>query len=435
METPDQTMAVSNSGNGTLEWEVIDWPKGWVELVGPTSKTTGSGTITLRVRPDALISRPLRGILIIDSNVGDREIELVADLRGVITGKVSDVVADEVTYTQGDVVTVDYEIENDGDVELEYLVTLTILDPSGEIAFDSLERGEDQRLSLTPGSDFDGSFQWELPFDAALGPHVAHVGLRYWFDPDLIFYDYLDERYDRDRSDFPIAAFFQVKEGPRLSVSPSDWDFGTIYRGEVPEASFTVVNAGVGTIEWSVVELPDWLELQSPLDGLAAAGEIIVAVDPELPQGDYVGTIVVTSNGGDVDIAVALVIQRLPTPTALPTATPVPTVEPTSTPTPTPTSTPEPTATETQVPPTPTTTPTATTTPVPPTPTRVPEPTVTPFVPAATAVIEPTPEPESSGACGSAIGRVSPLTAGVNLLLLFSPIGMILSLRHRRRRR
>jgi hypothetical protein len=434
-ETPERTMVVSNSGNGTLEWEVVDWPKGWVDLVGPTSKITGSGTVTLRVRPDALISRPLRGDLVINSNVGDREIELIASVQGVVTGEVSGVMADQVTYKQGNVVTVDYDIENNGNVDLEYLVTLTILGPNGETAYDSLERGEAVRLSLTPDSNIDGSFKWKLPFDAAVGQYEAYVALRYWYDPDLIFYDYLDNRYLRDRSDLPINAVFQVREGPRLGVSPSDWDFGTIYVGEAAETSFAVENAGVGTIEWNVAELPDWLELQSPLQGLAGGGELIVAIDPGVSEGDYAGTIVVESNGGDVYIPVTLAVQPLPTPTALPTATPEPTPEPTSTPLPTPTSTPEPTATSTRVPPTPTTTPTTVPTPVPPTPTQVPEPTVTPFVPLATAVIEPTPEPEASGGCGAANGHVSSLTASANLLLLFSPIAMALGLRHRRRHR
>ena len=268
-----------------------------------------------------------------------------------------------------------------------------------------------------------------------MGPYEAYVGLRYWFDPDLIFYDYLDDRYRRDRSEFPIVAFFQIREGPRLSVSPSEWDFGTIYVGESQETSFAADNAGAGTIDWNVAELPDWLNLQEPLRGLVGSGDIVVAIDPELPQGDYAGTIVVESNGGAVEIKVTLEVLPLSTPTALPTATPEPTMEPTSTPQPTPTSTPEPTATATLVPPTQTPTPTAVPTPVPPSPTRIPEPTVTPLVPTATVVIEPTPEPESSGACGAANGRVSALTAGANLMLLFSPIAMAMGLRHRRRHR
>ena len=435
METPERTVVVSNSGNGSIEWEVVEWPTEWIDLVGPTSKITGSGTVTLRVRPDALLSRPLRGILVVDSNVGDRDIELIGFVQGIITGEISDVTADQIIYKQGDVVTVNVDIENDGNVDLDYLVTLTVLGPDGETAFDSLERGEALRLSLKPGSKVDRSFRWQLPFDVAVGPYEAYVGLRYWFDSDLIFYDYLDDRYRRDRSEFPIVAFFQIREGPRLSVSPSEWDFGTIYVGESQETSFAADNAGAGTIDWNVAELPDWLNLQEPLRGLVGSGDIVVAIDPELPQGDYAGTIVVESNGGAVEIKVTLEVLPLSTPTALPTATPEPTMEPTSTPQPTPTSTPEPTATATLVPPTQTPTPTAVPTPVPPTPTRVPEPTVTPLVPTATVVIEPTPEPESSGACGAANGRVSALTAGANLMLLFSPIAMAMGLRHRRRHR
>jgi len=193
--------------------------------------------------------------------------------------------------------------------------------------------------------------------------------------------------------------------------------------------------------------------------------------------------------GGASERAFDLIFTGLPSPTptplpptATPTATPVPpTATPTATPvppTPTPTATPvPPTATPTPVPPTPTPTATAvpptataTATPVPPTPTPTATPvpptrTPTPVPPTSTPVpptSTPTPRPSTAtptataapptpeqaatstteaqeeangGGCGSTFGHTPPLTGLANLLLIFAPLGLVVTLRHRRRSR
>ena len=160
-----------------------------------------------------------------------------------------------------------------------------------------------------------------------------------------------------------------------------------------------------------------------------------------------------TYQGGASERDFVLIFTDLPSPT--PTPLP-PTATPTATPTPLPptataTATPTPTPTPTTVPatPTPTASPvpsTRTPTPVPPTSTPVP-PTSTPTPPPSTATptataAPPAPEqaatdtPEANGGgCGSTFGRTPPLTGLVNMLLLFAPLGLIATLRQRRRAR
>ena len=140
--------------------------------------------------------------------------------------------------------------------------------------------------------------------------------------------------------------------------------------------------------------------------------------------------------GGASKRAFDLIFTSLPSPTptplpptATPTATPVP-------PTPTPTATPvPPTRTPTPVPPT--------STPVPPTSTPTPRPSTA--TPTATAA-PPTPEQAATstteaqeeangGGCGSTFGHTPPLTGLANLLLIFAPLGLVVTLRHRRRSR
>ena len=129
-----------------------------------------------------------------------------------------------------------------------------------------------------------------------------------------------------------------------------------------------------------------------------------------------------------------------PTPTA--TLTPTPTITPTPTHTPLPTDTPTPTATATH---TATSTPTETPT-LTPTPTETPIPTATPAPPTPTptpqviaAVITSTPSlsgvadaPPSSGGCNST-GDVTAGLGAMSLLFMLAPVGIIGSVRWRRR--
>ena len=161
--------------------------------------------------------------------------------------------------------------------------------------------------------------------------------------------------------------------------------------------------------------------------------------------------------GGTFEGNFALIFTDLPSPTPTPlppTATGTPTPVPptaTATATPTPTPTPVPlTATPTVSPVPPTATPTpepATATPVPPTSTPPPPSTATPTAtatatpPAPDQVGTGTPEaPEAQeeangGACGSTFGHTPPLTGLANMLLLLAPLGLVATLRRRRRAR
>ena len=164
-----------------------------------------------------------------------------------------------------------------------------------------------------------------------------------------------------------------------------------------------------------------------------------------------------TYEGGASERDFALIFTGLPSPTPTPlppTATGTPTPVPptaTATATPTPTPTPVPlTATPTVSPVPPTATPTpepATATPVPPTSTPPPASTATPTAtatatpPAPDQVATGTPEaPEAQeeangGACGSTFGHTPPLTGLANMLLLLAPLGLVATLRRRRRAR
>ena len=205
--------------------------------------------------------------------------------------------------------------------------------------------------------------------------------------------------------------------------------------GTVPAGAELVARIGSYESHPALIEGEEYKNLVVDPDDFGLVGQTIEFFLNEVKSGN---TDVYRSGSFNLNFGLVFVGIPTPTPTPVPpTPTPTP-VPPTATPTPVP-----PTATPTPVPPTPvppTATPrptaTATATPVPPT--QVP-PTATPVPPPPTATTvavapeaTPTPQP-SGGGCFVSSGRVSPLSAAGNMLLLLAPVALIAG--HRRWRK
>lgn len=442
-ETPQESFVVTNSGNGLLEWEITRWPENWIEIITPLTVFQNKQTIELRVRRDALISQPLRGRIRIESNAGEAEIELTGSISGSVRGRLDHISPVLSTRKQGDEMLIEFEVENDGTVGLEYRAGVVIQAPDETIVFDGLASGNEITFGLGPDEDILQRYTWQIPVDAQIGDYLVTLSLRYLHDPNLIFHDYFDVNFIPDARQPFVSGTFTIIEGPLLSLSAAEIDFGTLPPGQGSEKNISVSNARGATLQWQVTSSPSWAELIEPTDVVTNTGNIVVAVPSSLQPGEYIGTIEIDSNGGNLSVLVSANVQAAATatPTAAPTATSVPatatprptaTSAPTSTPVP-PTTTPEPTATS--VPATATPQPTATSeptsTPVPPTSTPAPTATTAPVVvQAATEVPE---EPPSSGGCGSAASHVSKSTALANISFLIAPLGLIGAVRYGRR--
>jgi formylglycine-generating enzyme required for sulfatase activity len=86
-------------------------------------------------------------------------------------------------------------------------------------------------------------------------------------------------------------------EEPLLVISPDSLDLGS----EQSEATFTITNAGTGTLRWAITDDQPWMTA-SPDSGstMTEADEITVMVDRDgLDPGDYTGTLTVTPDMGD----------------------------------------------------------------------------------------------------------------------------------------
>ena len=104
-----------------------------------------------------------------------------------------------------------------------------------------------------------------FPFGAPVGFYEVYVALTYWFDPKLVFYDALNTSFMEASSEPVIKQAFEVKEGPRMTVDPSEWDYGTVLVDEpTGSANIEVSNAGGATLEWELISWPDWIEIAKP---------------------------------------------------------------------------------------------------------------------------------------------------------------------------
>lgn len=96
---------------------------------------------------------------------------------------------------------------------------------------------------------------------------------------------------------------------PVLSVSSKNLDFGT----DINEKSVTLRNIGTGVLNWSGTKNASWLQI-SPNSGSLSAGasvEMIAKVNRGgLQPGNYSDVIKLTSNGGNEEITVNMVVAN-----------------------------------------------------------------------------------------------------------------------------
>lgn len=94
---------------------------------------------------------------------------------------------------------------------------------------------------------------------------------------------------------------------PKLSVSKSELNFGT----SEAALTFQVINSGKGELKWEVKESIDWLSVNPPT-GTTTSESSSVSVNikrENLEPGNYERSISVTSNGGDLELLVKVVIE------------------------------------------------------------------------------------------------------------------------------
>jgi len=104
-----------------------------------------------------------------------------------------------------------------------------------------------------------------------------------------------------------VTVNMTVVQGPALDVSVSELDFGS----RLNSMEFSISNSGGETLEWSIVENIDWLDVE-PVDGEVKTDPVDIKVTVDrtaVSPGEYDGLILVKSNGGEAEIEVNITIQ------------------------------------------------------------------------------------------------------------------------------
>jgi len=114
---------------------------------------------------------------------------------------------------------------------------------------------------------------------------------------------------DISNSNFTIQSGGGPTE-PIISVSTTVLDFGTLDAGQTATLTFAITNTGSGTLTGTLITDSDWITVDPPsffIPAQAGIQTINVTVDNSIlnkTEGQYTGTITITSNGGTATVDV-----------------------------------------------------------------------------------------------------------------------------------
>ena len=93
---------------------------------------------------------------------------------------------------------------------------------------------------------------------------------------------------------------FNPFSSAHISVSPNSLAFAAQPNGTPPESkSFSITNAGAGTLEWSISDNAGWLSVD-PVSGSSNSQVVSVYInDTDLPVGQYNAAITISSSNAD----------------------------------------------------------------------------------------------------------------------------------------
>ena len=189
------------------------------------------------------------------------------------------------------------------------------LDPT---SFDFGTTATEERLAVTNAGT--GELSWSigtgagwLTVDPASGTTTTEV------DSVTVFVDRsklgpgsfeADLLVSSNGGDASVPVSMTVPEEPILSVAPDSLIFGDA----LASLDFTIGNVGTGTLSWSADGTEAWIDLL-PTSGTTTteSDDITVTVDRnELAPGEYLGSVVVMSDGGNDTLFVSLTVPESP---------------------------------------------------------------------------------------------------------------------------
>ncbi len=268
---------IANTGGGTLTWQATNQQK-WI-TINPSSGSVASGkttTVSLTVSRTGLNPGTYKDTIAISSNGGNGNVSISMTVP-VPLPKLS---LNPTTLSFGETTTQGtFTITNSGGQTLTWRATkqnnwLTLSSSSG-----SLAGGRSVNITVT----------------------VSRAGLNSGTYTDLIAIT--------SNGGEGSVSVSMIVPSPKLSFNPVSIDFGEA----TAQSSITINNTGGGIMTWQMSKQQPWLTL-STTSGTLEAGKpltILVSVSRTgLAPGTYTDNISITSNGGNGNIQVRMIVPQ-----------------------------------------------------------------------------------------------------------------------------
>jgi PKD repeat protein len=104
-------------------------------------------------------------------------------------GRITSLTVDRNQSNIGETIRVSYTIRNTGNVSLDLRMVVEIVNPYGQLVYNSHRLNQDKRHFLNQGQSASGEFIWTIPADSVPGIYEVRASLRDWNVWDKI-YDY-----------------------------------------------------------------------------------------------------------------------------------------------------------------------------------------------------------------------------------------------------
>ncbi|MCH8837412.1 MAG: carboxypeptidase regulatory-like domain-containing protein [Candidatus Marinimicrobia bacterium] len=263
------TFTISNTGVGTLTWNIIS-NANWV-TVNPASGSTETETdvVTVTVNRTGMSYGNHYETITVTSNTNSKTIDILMTIQNPNQPQlsVSPITLDfSVSATQ-----MSFYITNSGTGMLTWNIT-----------------DDKAWISADPQS---GTTETETDEIVVTLDRLGHSPGTYTGTITA----------SSDGGNENITVAMTVPDKPTLSIIPTSLDFST----SETMLSFDVANAGSGDLTWSVTDNQEWIT-PSPISGTNYSSVNVSVSRNGLSTGDYSGTVTVSSNGGTGDVSVLM---------------------------------------------------------------------------------------------------------------------------------
>jgi hypothetical protein len=293
----NQTFSISNSGSGTLTWNISD-NASWLS-VSPTSGSN-AGTPAASINISGLAAGTYNGTITISSNGGANQtvaVTLIVNAAGTNCGG-----GCNIDISPGSLSFI---------AEVGTPSTITPASPASLTLYNS---HNSQSKTWSASISYQAGSGWLsiTSSGGTLAPN-ATVNLNPTIDISGLttgYYTATIAIQEESKTPVSIPVYLRIIPStapPSISVTPTSLTFSAVENGSNPSSqSISISNAGGSTLTWSITDDASWLSV-SPTSGSGAATPAVAIDITGLSAGTYNGTITITSNGGaDQTVAVTL---------------------------------------------------------------------------------------------------------------------------------